>query len=85
MTGGTRLKRCLDDSIHVADYPIRYGGCKFNARMTIVRLRDGSLWLHLRKARELFPDVALHICPGIEHNDPMLKFDWVLGDRPPDA
>ena len=114
---GTRLKRCLDDSIYVADYPIRYGGCKFNARMTIVRMMDGSLWLHspsdidaalkveidalgpvrfivgpgnfhwlhLRKARALFPDAELHICPGIERKDPMLKFDWVLGDRPPEA
>ncbi|MDP6882743.1 MAG: DUF4336 domain-containing protein [Rhodospirillales bacterium] len=42
----TRLKTCVDDTLYVAEYPIRYAGCDFLARMTLVRLADGALWLH---------------------------------------
>ena len=36
----------VDGSVYLADYPISYAGCKFRARMTLVRLPDGGLWLH---------------------------------------
>ena len=34
------------EAIHVVEYPIHFAGCDFSARMTIIRLADGSLWLH---------------------------------------
>ncbi len=36
----------LPDQIWLVDYPIRYAGCDFDARMTVVRLSNGGLWLH---------------------------------------
>lgn len=32
--------------IWLLDYPVRYAGCRFNARMSIVRLANGTLMLH---------------------------------------
>ncbi len=32
--------------IWLKEYPIRYAGCRFNARMTVIRLDDGRLFLH---------------------------------------
>lgn len=42
----TRLTPYVEGSIYLVDYPIRFAGCTFNARMSVVRLQDGSLWLH---------------------------------------
>jgi len=36
----------VPDRIWISEYPIRYFGSAFNARMTVVRLRDGGLWIH---------------------------------------
>jgi len=71
----TRLKKCVDGSIYVADYPIHYAGCEFNARMTIVRLADGSLWLHspcnidgtLKEEIESLGPVRFIVGPGNYH------------------
>ena len=32
--------------IWLKDYPIRFAGCRFNARMTVIRLSDGRLLIH---------------------------------------
>lgn len=113
----TRLTAYADGAVYVTEYPFRYCGIIFTARMTIVQLADGGLWLHspgiiddalkaeidalgpvrfligpgtyhwlhLGRARELFPDAEVHICPGIERKDHMIKFDWFLGDLAPAA
>ena len=117
LEGQTGLRMYVDNTIYVTEYPIHYAGCEFTARMTIVRLADGSLWLHspceidgglkgeidsigpvsfiigpgnyhwfhLAKALELFPDAKLFICPGVETKDPLLNFDWFLGDHSPEG
>ena len=33
-------------NIYIKDYPIKYAGCHFNSRMTIVKLSTGQLWIH---------------------------------------
>ena len=40
------LTEYVPNQIWLSDYPIRYAGCRFNARMTIIRLSDGSLLIH---------------------------------------
>ena len=32
--------------IYIKEYPIRYAGCHFFSRMTIVKLTNGKLWIH---------------------------------------
>jgi hypothetical protein len=40
------MLRQLDDDLWVMERPLRFGGVELGARMTVVRLRDGGLWLH---------------------------------------
>ena len=40
------LVEYVPGQIWLQEYPIRYSGCTFNARMTIVRLCTGDLWIH---------------------------------------
>lgn len=40
------LRAFVDDHIWLVDYPIRYVGTRFNARMSVVRLADGGLLVH---------------------------------------
>lgn len=111
------LVEYLPQTIWFKLYPIRYAGALFNARMTIIRLEDGKLWLHspgglneqtisaikalgevafivapgnyhhlnVAQAQTAFPQAETHLCPGIERKQPELRFDWLLGDRPPKA
>lgn len=44
MTGA--LQEYQRDSIWLKEYPIHYAGCDFTARMTIVRLANGNLFIH---------------------------------------
>lgn len=40
------MLRQLDDDLWVLERPLRFGGVELGARMTVVRLRDGGLFLH---------------------------------------
>lgn len=40
------LTEFIPDQIWLLDYPVRYAGCRFDARMSIVRLLDRTLMLH---------------------------------------
>ena len=40
------LRESDPGQIWLKEYPIQYGGCRFNARMTIIRLSDGRLMIH---------------------------------------
>ena len=40
------MLRRLDQGLWVAEHPLRLAGARFGARMTLVRLSDGGLWLH---------------------------------------
>jgi hypothetical protein len=41
-----RLLSTWDDDVWVAQAPLRFYGIPFGTRMTVVRLRNGALWLH---------------------------------------
>ncbi|MGH9422422.1 MAG: DUF4336 domain-containing protein [Thermoanaerobaculia bacterium] len=46
----------------------------------------GSLHhLHVATAQRRYPDARTYICPGIERRAPGLRFDSMLGPRPPPA
>ena len=38
--------KLLDENLWIADAPLRFVGLEVGARMTVVRLPDGRLWLH---------------------------------------
>ena len=40
------MLRQLDESLWVADHPLRVGGLPIGTCTTVVRLRSGRLWLH---------------------------------------
>lgn len=40
------LTEYIPGQIWLKEYPIRFGGCRFNARMCVVRLGDGRLLIH---------------------------------------
>lgn len=42
-------------------------------------------YFHVASAQAAFPEAETYICPGIERKRPDLDFDWILGDRPPEA
>ncbi len=60
---------------YIAEYPIRFAGCKFNARMTVLRLSDDTLALHspcdidtaLKNEIEQLGQVSCIIAPGNYH------------------
>ena len=64
------------DTIWISEYPIRYAGGRFNARMTIVRLRSGNLLIHspcaisddIRDAINRLGRVESIVAPGSYHH-----------------
>jgi len=38
-------------------------------------------YFYVVSAQQAFPETETFICPGIERKLPLLKFDWILGDR----
>ncbi|WP_426700141.1 DUF4336 domain-containing protein [Rhodanobacter sp. Col0626] len=110
-----QLTEFIPDQIWLLDYPVKYAGCRFYARMSIVRLANDALMLHspcemddaiahaisrlglvscivapgsfhymyVAKAQSRFPAAQTYLCPGVERKVPGLRFDWILGDRPP--
>lgn len=110
-----QLTEFIPGQIWLLDYPVEYAGCRFNARMSVVRLANGTLmlhspcdlddatakaiarlgpvscivapgsfhYMHVAKAQSRFPEAMTYLCPGVERKLPGLRFDWILGDRPP--
>lgn len=111
-----RLTEFVPDQIWLLDYPIALAGCRFNARMSVVRLSNGALMLHspcnmddaaanaisglgavgcivapgnfhhlhVKAAQLRFPAARTYICPGVERKVSDLRFDGILGPRPPE-
>lgn len=53
----------VEDEIWIVSYPVHYSGIHFDARMTIIRVDDGSLMLH--SPCEISPELAEEInCLG---------------------
>ena len=46
MGNSAELQELVGGQIWTTDYPVRFGGMDISARTTIVRLADGSLWVH---------------------------------------
>lgn len=42
-------------------------------------------YLHVASAQAAFPEAETFICPGIERKRPDIHFDWLLGDKAPEA
>jgi hypothetical protein len=69
------LTEYLPGRIWLKHYPIRFAGCRFDARMSVIRLRDGRLLVHspcpietVTKAEiEALGSVAVIIAPGNYH------------------
>ncbi len=63
------------ETIWISDYPVHYAGCDFQARMSIVRLSNGDLFLHspseingeLKAEIDLLGKVAFIVAPGTYH------------------
>lgn len=70
------MNEFVSDSIWLHEYPIRYAGTRFNARMTVIRLADGRLMIHspgpldddLVAEIQALGEVAHIIAPGNFHH-----------------
>lgn len=69
------LNNLILDQIWIQEYPVKYSGIEFYARMTIVKLSNGQLWIHspapvdtetLLKIKEL-GEVGFIVAPGTFH------------------
>lgn len=64
------------DVIWIKEYPIHYAGTRFNSRMTIIRLVNGSLFIHspceideaTKQAIETLGKVEFIVAPGSYHH-----------------
>jgi len=71
-----QLREHVPEQIWLADYPIRYAGARFEARMTVVRLADQRLWVHspgpmsddLREQLSAIGEVGFIVAPGNFHH-----------------
>jgi hypothetical protein len=69
------LTEYIPDQIWLVDYPVQYSGCRFEARMTVIRLLGDRLLLHspgpidvsLRTSLEQLGKVRYLVAPGYYH------------------
>ncbi len=69
------LSEYVEGQIWLREYPIKYAGCEFNARMAVVRLSDSRLMLHspceidvgLKEAISALGEVGCIVAPGSYH------------------
>lgn len=63
-------------NVYIKEYPIRYAGCRFYSRLTIVKLSNGQLWIHspceitteLKSEIEALGPVGIIVAPGNYHH-----------------
>ena len=71
----TKLIEYVPGFIWLKEYPIRFAGCRFNARMSVIRLTDGNLLIHspcpldmsIKADIDLLGTVGIIIAPGNYH------------------
>ncbi len=71
----TDLVEYAGGAIWLAEYPVHYAGCELTARMTVVKLSDGSLLLHspceiddrLKAQLDALGPVSCIVAPGTYH------------------
>lgn len=70
------MLRQLDETLWVAEQPLKFMGLEVGARMTVIRLADRALWVHsplrltaeLRRAVEVLGDVRFLVAPNSFHH-----------------
>lgn len=70
------MLRKLDENLWAAEQPLKYMGLAVGARMTVIRLSDGSLWVHSplhltperREAVEALGPVCFLVAPNKYHH-----------------
>ena len=70
------LTEFIPGQIWLQEYPIRYAGCDFNARMTVIKISDTGLMLHspceidpaMKEAISELGDVTCIVAPGSYHH-----------------
>lgn len=71
-----KIEEYIPGKIYIVEYPIRYGGMDLFSRMTLVRLRDGALWVHspcpiddqLANKIKFLGNVTYIVAPGTFHH-----------------
>jgi hypothetical protein len=77
------MLRKLDENLWVAEQPLKYMGLAIETRMTVIRLADGSLWVHSplrltperREAIEALGPVRFLVAPNKYHH--LFIGDWM--------
>ncbi|MDY7231062.1 DUF4336 domain-containing protein [Hyalangium rubrum] len=77
------MLRKLDENLWVAEQPLTFMGLKMEARMTVIRLADGALWVHSplrltperRQAVEALGPVRFLVAPNMFHH--LFIGDWM--------
>lgn len=72
---GAAFVAFVEDRIWTGTYPVRYAGCRFSGRTTVVRLGDGRLIVHSpcpldaarKRAVEALGPVSFIVAPGTYH------------------
>jgi len=75
--------RRLDENLWVLERPLRIFGLEIGARMTVIRLANGGLFLH--EVAAAYPEATRYAAPGLPEKRKDLAFHEVLGDEPPAA
>jgi len=71
-----KIDTYIEGKIHIIEYPVHYGGMDLFSRTTLVRLDDGTLWVHspcpiddqLANAIKQLGNVAFIVAPGTFHH-----------------
>jgi hypothetical protein len=77
------MLRKLDENLWVAEQPLKFMGLAVGARMTVIRLADGGLWVHspmrltpqLREAVDALGPVRFLVAPNRYHH--LFIGDWM--------
>jgi hypothetical protein len=77
------MLRKLDENVWVAEQPLKFMGLAVGARMTVIRLADGGLWVHSplrltperRQAVDALGPVRFLVAPNKYHH--LFIGDWM--------
>jgi len=72
----SQLTEYIKDQICILEYPVRFGGMVVFARMTIIKLPDGDLFIHgpckidesVKDEIDIIGDVKFIVAPGNYHH-----------------
>ena len=74
------LTNFVSNQVWVKEYPVKYAGCCFSGRMTVIKMTNGQVWIHSpcsfdddsgeqlkKEIEETVGDVVYIIAPGTYH------------------